>query len=216
MRITLLHAYRHSIPPIAEAFREAWPEVQALNLLDEALYADVTPEGVADPSLEARMRSLFRHCELSGSRAILVAGSTFGPIADRARSAVAVPVVKADEAAAEQAVSRGRRILLVCTAIRALPVIERNLRAAMRASGKDRELVMLCIPEAKQAIDENRVADHNRIIADRLGDASDFDVVMFGQMSMQPARSLLLRGVAEKLVTTPEAAVASLRRRLIG
>ena len=41
MRITLIHALKHSIVPIEAAFARLWPEARLMNLLDDSLSADL-------------------------------------------------------------------------------------------------------------------------------------------------------------------------------
>ena len=45
MRIALIHALRHSPPPIEAAFARAWPEAVLMNLLDDSLSADLARDG---------------------------------------------------------------------------------------------------------------------------------------------------------------------------
>ena len=37
MRITLVHALKHSIVPVETAFAKLWPEARLMNLLDDSL-----------------------------------------------------------------------------------------------------------------------------------------------------------------------------------
>src|SRR4051812_23660560 len=67
-RIFLLHAYFPSMAPVDRAFREIWPEALVCNLLDESLYADISPEGDVPRAVADRIANLLRHCELSGGR----------------------------------------------------------------------------------------------------------------------------------------------------
>ena len=39
MRITLIHALKHSIVPIEASFAKLWPEARLMNLLDDSLSA---------------------------------------------------------------------------------------------------------------------------------------------------------------------------------
>src|SRR5690349_12514606 len=119
-RIFLVHAYRHSMAPIDEAFCSGWPQAQTVNLLDESFYADVPPDGTISPALHARVASALRHCVLSGADGIVFTGSTFGPAVEAARKEIKVPVLKADEALGDEAVRRGSSILLACTQQRAI------------------------------------------------------------------------------------------------
>ena len=48
MRVALIHALRHSPPPIEAAFRAEWPDAVTMNLLDDSLSADLAREGWAE------------------------------------------------------------------------------------------------------------------------------------------------------------------------
>ena len=48
MRIALIHALRHSPPPVEAAFARLWPEASLMNLLDDSLSADLV---TTDPPL---------------------------------------------------------------------------------------------------------------------------------------------------------------------
>ena len=45
MRITLIHALKHSIQPIEASFARLWPEARLMNLLDDSLSADLKRDG---------------------------------------------------------------------------------------------------------------------------------------------------------------------------
>lgn len=214
-RIFLLHAYGLSMPPIVEAFKTGWPEAEALNLLDESLYRDVAPDGSYPASMPVRLAALFRHCAASGGRGIVFTGSTFGPAVDEARKGIDIPVLKADEAMAEAAVAAGRRILVVCTAKRAIPVIRGNLELAAKAASAGSEVGELWVPGAKDANDAGRAEEHDRMIAGAVAGAGEgWDVILLGQLSMVPATKYLPAFLAPRVMSSPVASVAKMRSLL--
>lgn len=214
-RIFLLHAYGLSMPPIVAAFKTGWPEAEALNLLDESLYRDVAPDGSYPPSMPDRLAALFRYCAASGGRGVVFTGSTFGPAVDEARKGIDIPVLKADEAMAEAAVAAGRRLLVVCTAKRAISVIRGNVEAAVKASKTDREIGELWVPGAKDANDAGRTEEHDRMIAGAVSGASEgWDVILLGQASMVPAMKYMPEIVAPRIMSSPAACVAKMRALL--
>lgn len=212
-RIVLVHPYRPSMAPIEAAFARLWPEAEVLALLDESLYADVTPEGVMAPSVPARIRTLLRHAVDSGAQAVVFTGSTFGPAVDAARADAPVPVLKADEAMAEVAVARKGPILLVCTAARAVPVIEANIRAAAEARQLPVHLSTLVVPEAKAALVAGDKQAHDRLIAEAIAGAPLPATLVLGQISMADVVPLLPEAYAQVALTSPEASVLHLRER---
>lgn len=215
-RIYLLHAYRYSVAPCEEAFQRLWPEAEAIRLLDEGLYADAGADGSLPANIIPRLNGLFRHCVLSGANGIVFTGSTFGPAVDLSREGIDVPLLKADEAMADAAVARGKRILMLATAKRAIPVIRRNLENAARAAGASVELGENWVDGAQAANNAGRAAEHDRAIADAVAaQAAGWDAVVLGQMSMAPARALLPADLAGKVLTSPDASALKMKA-LIG
>ena len=216
-RIVLVHAYRHSMAPIDEVFRVGWPEAEIVNILDESLYSDAAPDGTLAPSVHGRLKSLFQHCILSGAKAIVFTGSTFGPAVDDARRDIPVPVLKADEAMAELAAARGPRILVVCTAARAIPIIQRNIDAAAANSDLSLHIEATCVVGAKDAIIDGRLTDHNRLVGEAIEVAAlsgQYDVIVVGQISMVPALRMLSPNAVSRVITSPSASLAKLRSML--
>lgn len=213
-RIVLVHAYRHSMPPIDDVFRSGWPEAETVNILDETLYSDVAPDGTLAPSVPARLRNLFEHCVLSGAAGIVFTGSSFGPAVDDARRGLSVPILKADEAMAEMAAAWGSRILIICTAGRAIPIIKRNIEVAAGTTGEPLQIAANCVAGAKDAISEGRIDDHDRLVAEAVEAAAGtgrYDVIVIGQISMVPAVRLLSSAAVASSVTSPTASLAKLR-----
>jgi hypothetical protein len=210
-RIFLVHPTPLAMPPIDDAFKTLWPEAETLNLLDESLYADIPADGTLSASIYERVAALLRHCEASRADGIVFTGSTFGPAVDAARKRIGVPVLRAEEAMMEQAVVLGERILLVCTAKRALPVVRASLDAAAARARVKRQISELWVTGARDAITGGDLATHDRLIAQQVIGAGDFDVIVFGQISMVPSRIPLPRDIARRIVTGPEATVARMR-----
>jgi Asp/Glu/hydantoin racemase len=210
-RIFLVHPTPLVLAPIDEAFKTLWPQAQTLNLLDESLYADIPQDGALSDAIYARVATLLRHCEQSGADGILFSGTTFGPAVDAARAQLRVPVLRAEEAVMDQAVTRGERILLVCTAKRAMPVVRATLDAAAARAGVKREISELWVAGARDAILGGDMTTHDRLIAQEVAGAGDFDVIVFGQISMVPARVPLPAAIARRIVTGLEATVARMR-----
>jgi hypothetical protein len=215
-RILLVHAYHPSIPPVAEAFAALWPQAQVLNILDESLYADVTPEGVMGEDVPARVATLLRHAEKSRADGIVFTGSTFGPAVDAAKAELTVPVLKADEAMSEKIASEATHPIIVCTARRALPVIRANIEASAAARGRTPLIAELWVPGAKDAIVAGDNATHDELIAAAVKEYADHDMIAFGQVSMVPARRLLPADIAARVVTSAEASVARIRELVEG
>ena len=54
MRITLVHALKHSIQPIEMSFARLWPDARLMNLLDDSLSADLARDGGLSAAMTER------------------------------------------------------------------------------------------------------------------------------------------------------------------
>ena len=66
MRLALIHALRHSPPPIEAAFARLWPGQTLMNLLDDSLSADLAREGKLTPRMTERFLTLSRYAADAG------------------------------------------------------------------------------------------------------------------------------------------------------
>jgi Asp/Glu/hydantoin racemase len=210
-RIFLVHPYFPSMPPIDAAFKSGWPEAQTVNLLDESLYADVPQDGKLSPLLYQRVATLLHHCVTSGADGIVFTGTTFGPAIEAVRPHIAVPLLRAEEAMAEQAVGMGQDVLLVCSAKRAMPVIRGSLEAAAKRRNLRPRISELWVSGAKDALARGGLEAHDRLIAREVEAASHAGVIVIGQISMAGACAHVSPALAPRIVTSLNAAVARMR-----
>src|SRR4051794_27548853 len=116
MRVTLIHALKHSIQPIEASFAKLWPEAFLMNMLDDSLSADLARDGCLNDAMTERFRKLGRYAASTGSDAVLFTCSAFGPCIEAvARDHAPMPVLKPNEAMIEEAVARGGKIGLLST-----------------------------------------------------------------------------------------------------
>jgi Asp/Glu/hydantoin racemase len=211
-RIFLVHPTPLAMPPVDEAFKTLWREAQVLNLLDESLYADIPQDGTLAPEIYTRLTNLLRHCEMSGADGIVFSGSTFGPAVDVARKSVKIPVLRIEEAMIDEAVKRGRKILIACTQKRAQPVVRGTLDAAAARAGVKPEVTELWVAGARDALNKGDNDTHDRLIVEQVAAAGEFDTVLLGMMSMAPACAKMPPALAAKTLTSGAAAVARMRQ----
>src|SRR5918999_3712889 len=114
-RLALIHTVAGLVPRFRELSAELLPGVETFDIVDETLLRDATRDGRV--SLETARR-LFAHlaaAEAHGADAILVTCSSMGGAVDAARPFAGVPLLRVDQAMAEQAVARGARIGVLAT-----------------------------------------------------------------------------------------------------
>jgi Asp/Glu/hydantoin racemase len=208
MRITLIHALKHSIAPIETAFADAWPEARLMNLLDDSLSADLARDGKLSEAMTDRFLALGDYAATTGADAILFTCSAFGPCIEAvARTHAPMPVLKPNEAMIERAVTMGRRIGLLSTFPPTLQSMPPEFPASVQVVPKLAE-------GALAALDRGDRATHDRLIAKASRNLRDCDVIALAQFSIASTAQMVADATGKPVVTTPDSAVAKLKRLL--
>src|SRR5437773_2737868 len=207
MRITLIHALKHSILPIEASFAKLWPQARLMNLLDDSLSADLARDGGPDDAMTKRFLNLGSYATSTGSDAILFTCSAFGPCIEAvARAHAPMPVLKPNEAMIEQAVL-ARRVGLLST----FPPTLASMPAEFPASVT---LVPKLAEGALAALDRGDRAEHDRLVVEASKDLRDCDVIALAQYSMAPAADQVAQATGKPVLTTPDSAVLKLKKML--
>ncbi|UPY38363.1 aspartate/glutamate racemase family protein [Sediminicoccus sp. KRV36] len=208
-RITLIHALRHSPPPIEAAFARLWPGQTLMNLLDDSLSADLAREGQLTPAMTERFRSLGHYATGTGSDAILFTCSAFGPCIEAvAADHAALPVLKPNEAMIEEIIAAGvKRVGLLATFAGTLTSMPPEFPA-------DIEVVPCLAEGALAALDAGDVALHDRLAVAAAMALRDCDAIALGQFSLAHVAPMVAEATGKPVFSTPESAVRKLRRML--
>jgi hypothetical protein len=217
MRIALIHALRHSPPPIEAAFARAWPEAVLMNLLDDSLSADLAREGALTPAMTERFLTLSRYAAGTGADGILFTCSAFGPCIDAvAGERAPMPVLKPNEAMIEEAVAEARRLAAPGTKPRIglLASFQPTLETMPPEFPADVTVVPQLADGALAALDHGDAAAHDRLAAEAAKALADCEVVALAQFSLARAAPLVTAATGRPVFTTPDSAVRKLRRLL--
>src|SRR3954449_4707218 len=164
MRITLVHALKHSIVPIESSFAKLWPEARLMNLMDDSLSADLARDGGLSDAMTERFLGLGRYAVGTGSDAILFTCSAFGPCIEAvARAHAPMPVLKPNEAMIEQATAQGRRVGLLATFAPTLASMPPEFPGSV-------EVVPKLAAGALAALDRGEREAHDRLVAEAARD----------------------------------------------
>jgi hypothetical protein len=197
MRITLIHALKHSILPIEASFARLWPDATLMNLVDDSLSTDLARDGRLTDAMTERFLSLGRYATSTCS--------AFGPCIEAvARAHAPMPVLKPSEAMIEQAATQGRKIGLLST-------FPPTLRSMPPEFPDTLEIVPKLAEGAMAALDRGDRAEHDRLVAAASRDLRDCDLIALAQYSMAPAAELVAEASGRPVLTTPDSAVLKLK-----
>ena len=208
IRIALIHALKHSIPPIEASFAQLWPDADLMNLLDDSLSADLARDGGLNSAMTDRFLALGRYAASAGADAILFTCSAFGPCIEAvARERAPMPVLKPSEAMIEKAAAQAHRIGLLSTFPPTLVSMPREFPSTV-------EIVPKLAEGALAALDRGERAEHDRLVAEASRDLRDCDLIALAQYSMAPAAALVAEASGRPVLTTPDSAVLKLKELL--
>lgn len=206
-RIALIHALRHSPPPIEAAFAAAWPEARLMNLLDDSLSADLARDGALTSTMTDRFVQLGRYAAGTGADAILFTCSAFGPCIEAVARDQQIPVLKPNEAMIEEAVASGGAIGLMATFAPTLASMPAEFPAGLR-------IRTFLVEGALAALDRGDAETHDRLVAQAAGSVKDCDVVALAQFSLARSAARIAQVTGKRVLTTPDSAVRKLRQLL--
>ncbi|KUL96996.1 arylsulfatase [Bosea sp. WAO] len=208
MRIALIHALRHSPPPIEAAFARLWPEARLMNLLDDSLSADLARDGEITETMTGRFLSLARYAKATGADGILFTCSAFGPcIGAVQREFAPMPVLKPNEAMIEEAEGIGGRVGLLASFAPTLQSMPPEFPVTLAVMPKLAE-------GALAALDRGDGDTHDRLAAEAARDLANCDLIALAQFSLARAAPAVAAATGKKVLTTPDSAVRKLKRLL--
>ena len=208
-RIALIHALRHSPPPIEAAFARLWPGNTLMNLMDDSLSADLARQGKLTPEMTQRFRTLGDYAKGTGAEAILFTCSAFGPCIEAvAGDHASMPVLKPNEAMIEEIVAAGaKKVGLLVTFQGTIPSMTPEFPAGIE--------VVPCVAEgALAALDAGDVATHDRLATQASLKLKDCDVIALGQFSLAHVAPMVAEATGKRVFSTPESAVRKLQKLL--
>ena len=213
-KIYLVHAAEVAMPPIVASFRANWPEARVVNLLEDALMTDLAEDGRLTDAMVERFVHIGHYCVKASADAILFTCSAFGSAIEECRRQLAIPVLKPNEAMYEQLVAKSGTVSLLATFPPSLPSMLAEIEAYAKEKGTQVTVQQHLVDGALAALQDTRLDEHNRLIAEAAAKQNGCDVIALAQFSMAPAKALAATRTATPILTTPDSAVAKLKALL--
>jgi len=215
-RSALIHATAVAIEPVQAAFAALWPEAETVNILDDALSVDRAKDERLTPAMTERILALAAYARGLGAEGILFTCSAFGPAIEAASLESPMPVLKPNEAMFEAAVRAGRNIAMVATFEASVAGMTAEFETEARRAGVEAGLTSVVAPAAMAALRTGDAETHNRLVAEAAVAMLPCDAIVLAQFSTSRAADAVRARVGVPVLTSPDSAVAKLKRLLAG
>jgi Asp/Glu/hydantoin racemase len=184
-RLALIHTVAGLVPRFRELAAELVPDVETFEIVDETLLRDATTEGRVSLDTARRLFAHLAAAERHGADAILVTCSSVGNVVDAARPFAGVPLLRVDQAMAEQAVERGTRIGVLATLRSTLGPTAALIRRTADEAGREVEVRDRLCEGAFEALKAGDTERHDESIREGLRELIGWaDVIVLAQASM--------------------------------
>ncbi|SDY77313.1 aspartate/glutamate racemase family protein [Herbiconiux ginsengi] len=186
-RVALLHTGAVVIGPIADRARATIPDATIVNYLDDRIVADLgDPERAA--SVPERLIDLASAALAGGADAVMFTCSSISHLAAATAQAAGIPVLRIDEAMADDAVRTGTRIAVLATLPTTLVPTVVLLRERAALAGASVQIAEEVIEGAFAAVSSGDRDSHDRLVAAAIErHAPAADVIVLAQASMASA-----------------------------
>lgn len=211
-RIALLHTGAVVIEPIMSIVKDQIPGVVAINYLDDRIVPDLADPAAAE-SVPRRVAALAGAAKAAGASIMMLSCSSISELADRTSTQVGIPILRIDEAMADEAVATGRRITVIATLGTTCEPTTRLILERARLAGRDPELRSIVVDGAFKAVTSGDRTTHDRKISEAVQSAATTcDVVVLAQASMASAARAVEVNVP--VLTSLESGVKRLKQLL--
>lgn len=223
-RIALIHSTQGDVVHVERAFADHWPEVDRINLLDDALNIEASPAGAPAPSIGSagtlpgaalsRFKELTDYAMSMCAQGILYTCSQFGEAIEATRQRWSIPILKPQEALFLSALEHGSRLGLVTARASQLEPLQREFFSLADESGATIDLLALCVPEVAAANGMEQSSELDEFLRARAAALQACDVILLPDFSIAPAAPTLRRLFDRPVLAAPNAAVLLLKQLL--
>lgn len=214
--LALIHTSPTLAPSFAALCSQHIPEAKFFHMVDESLIQDTVRSGSLRKVTVRRLINQIASAETAGADAVLVTCSSIGPGVALARPLFEIPVIRIDDAMAEEAVRTARTIGVLATLSTTLNPTTALLREKAAEAGRTVELVECLCDKAFPAVLAGDTETHDRILREALmNDLNGVDVIVLAQASMARVVATLPPGALRTpVLSSPELAILRARQML--
>ncbi len=191
------------------------PDIDIMHIVEDSMIRDVMKNGGPTPAINARIENYIQCAQKAGCAVFMTACSSIGGSVEQCQFISFIPVMRIDEAMADEAVRIGRKIAVLATVETTLkPTLELIGRKAGQ-SGKSIDIVSHLMADAFTAFLEGELSAHDTLVSAGLRKmiGEKCDVIVLAQASM--ARVLeTMEALPVPVLTSPESGIRLLKDRI--
>ncbi|MGS0742504.1 aspartate/glutamate racemase family protein [Glaciimonas sp. GG7] len=212
--IVVVHTGPVTVQPIKEQFNAILPYARIINIVDDSLLNDVRSAGHLTPEVTSRIYSYMANAQAMGADMILNACSSVGEASDLLCDMIRTPIIKIDEAMAQEASRIGARIGVVATV---KTTLEPTVRLIQKKADEYSRPVTITEAIADGAFEALLAGDgerHDAILRQTIITLMEVvDVVVLAQVSM--ARLIPTLGTMRvPVLSSPKSGVEAVKQAL--
>jgi Asp/Glu/hydantoin racemase len=213
LTLAFLHTSHVLIPMFSALAKAELPEARFFHMVDESLIRNTIDSGGLTRQTVRRMAAMVASAHDGGADAVMVTCSSIGPAVTTLRALYDFPVLRVDEAMAEEAVRMGTRIGVAATLGTTLQPTVALLRDKAAEAGRDIDILECLCEGAFQAVLAGDTATHDRLVAASLTDLRErADVIVLAQASMARVVAGMSKSPGDTpILASPELAMRNAR-----
>ena len=216
-KFAIIHTTPVTVGLLRDLAGELLPGWEVVDYVDDTILPKLASNGGVLEDVIEKLERFAGIAEESGAAGILNACSSVGEAVQRMAQVVSIPVVRIDEAMAEEAVRRGRRIGIAATVATTLNPTRRLIQAKAASLGVDVDLEPILISEAYQKLVAGDRDGHDRVLTTALEElVQRADSVVLAQASMIRVLPKLPEETRYKFLSSPRSGMLKLKKVLEG
>lgn len=211
-KLAIVHTTPVTIDTLKALASEILPEYDVINFVDDSILPQLKQNNGNVEEVEDRLIHYYQFAEQVGADIILNACSSVGEVVQKGVSHVKIPIVRIDEAMAEEAIKQGKRIGVAATLSTTLrPTMALVMEKASQEEG-DYQIESLLVSEAYEQLIAGNRESHDTVLAEALLNfVQTVDVVVLAQASMARVVASLPAETQERFLSSPRMGMERVR-----
>lgn len=203
--MTFIHTGGVVIPVIDNLAAEHLPGIDIHHLLDSTIVGDLRA-GASSDDIRARLSNLAKAAKMAGSTSVMLTCSSISGYAMEVAAEAGIPVLRIDEAMADEAVKSSARVAVIATLPTTLGPTVALLRERAAIAGRDVDISEVLVEGAFEAVASGNKKRHDELVGAAIAAHSKHvDSIVLAQASMASAAAAVT--VHVPVLTSPELGV---------